>query len=133
LYQEAEIVLFDDTLSAVDGTVAKNIIKNCINGYLKNKTRVLITHQIHHLETADKIVVLKNGRIEAQGTYRELYDSHLVALSSMNADESQQIEEIATADENIADENIEKEAKAISDEFKAKELVSLSLHLIFYF
>nr|QNH67884.1 ATP-binding cassette transporter subfamily C member 4 X1 [Brachionus rotundiformis] len=88
LYSEADIFLFDDTLSAVDGTVAKNIMKNCINGYLKEKTRILITHQVHHLETADKIYVINDGKIEAEGKYNDLLKSHLAALSSMEDAES---------------------------------------------
>jgi hypothetical protein len=47
-------------------------ISSCINGYLKSKTRILITHQIHNLETADNILILKDGLVVAQGTYNEL-------------------------------------------------------------
>ena len=44
LYSEADIYLLDDPLSAVDPEVANRIFKICINGYLKNKIRVLVTH-----------------------------------------------------------------------------------------
>ena len=45
VYQNKDIYLLDDPLSAVDPKVASNIFFNCINGLLKDKTRVLVTHQ----------------------------------------------------------------------------------------
>ena len=45
VYQDKDIYLLDDPLSAVDPKVASKIFSNCINGLLKDKTRVLVTHQ----------------------------------------------------------------------------------------
>ena len=59
LYSDADIFLFDDSLSAVDGPVAKFLLTNCINGYLKSKIRVLVTHHAQHLEYADKVGIIK--------------------------------------------------------------------------
>ncbi|KAG0282295.1 hypothetical protein BGZ96_000628 [Linnemannia gamsii] len=42
------------------------------NGLLKDKTRVLVTHGIHHLEQVDQIVVVKDKRISENGRYEEL-------------------------------------------------------------
>ncbi|CAF0837577.1 unnamed protein product [Brachionus calyciflorus] len=120
LYSEADIFLFDDTLSAVDGTVAKNIIKNCINGYLKDKTRILITHQVHHLETADKIYVLRDGIVQAEGTYNELLRSHLAALSSMEDAES--AGDFDSMEEKPKEIEIKpKDDKLMSEDLKAKQ------------
>lgn len=44
VYSRAEIYLLDDPLSAVDSKVAKNIFNNCIQGLLKDKTVILVTH-----------------------------------------------------------------------------------------
>ena len=44
VYSDADIYLLDDPLSAVDPEVAKLIFDLCINGYLKDKVRILVTH-----------------------------------------------------------------------------------------
>ena len=48
---------------------------SCINKYMKNKIRVLVTHQIHYLTEANKIILLDDGKIKAQGSYDEIVNS----------------------------------------------------------
>lgn len=60
VYREADIYLLDDPLSAVDVHVGKHLFEKCINGYLGHKTRILVTHQVYHLKSANRIVVLRN-------------------------------------------------------------------------
>ncbi len=43
-------------------------------GLLKNKTRLLVTHGVKYLPVVDRIVVMKDGRITEEGTYRQLLD-----------------------------------------------------------
>ncbi len=77
LYSQSDIYLFDDPLSAVDATVAKNLFDNCINGYLKNKIRILVTHQVQHVMKADQILILENGKVKAKGSYQEIIESNI--------------------------------------------------------
>ncbi|XP_074483904.1 ATP-binding cassette sub-family C member 4-like [Sebastes fasciatus] len=77
VYQDADIYLLDDPLSAVDTEVGRHLFEKCICGLLKNKTRILVTHQLQYLKSADQIVVLKEGHIVAQGTYNMLQRSGL--------------------------------------------------------
>ncbi|XP_067215777.1 probable multidrug resistance-associated protein lethal(2)03659 isoform X1 [Linepithema humile] len=72
IYKDADIYLLDDPLSAVDSLVSKRLIDECICGYLKDKTRILVTHQLQYLQLADQIVVMNNGAIEQKGTFNEL-------------------------------------------------------------
>lgn len=60
VYRDVDIYLLDDPLSAVDIHVSKHLFDECINGYLVNKTRILVTHQVHHLKDADHILILNN-------------------------------------------------------------------------
>ncbi|KAK7882506.1 hypothetical protein WMY93_028680 [Mugilogobius chulae] len=72
VYQDADIYLLDDPLSAVDAEVGRHIFEECICGLLKKKPRILVTHQLQYLKSADQIVVLKEGHVVAQGTFSEL-------------------------------------------------------------
>ncbi|XP_050579550.1 probable multidrug resistance-associated protein lethal(2)03659 isoform X2 [Bombus affinis] len=72
VYAENEIYLLDDPLSAVDAHVGKHMFEECIVKYLKGKTRILATHQLQFLRNVDRIIVLKDGEIEADGSYDEL-------------------------------------------------------------
>lgn len=47
IYSDHDIYLFDDPISAVDIHVGKFLMHECIKGYLKNKTRILVTHAIN--------------------------------------------------------------------------------------
>lgn len=69
-YSGANIVLMDDSLSAVDAYVGKSILENCLlSGPLADKTRVLVTHALHVLDKVDYIYVMDNGKIAEQGTF----------------------------------------------------------------
>ena len=59
LYIDADIYLLDDPLSAVDTHVGRHLFDRAINGFLHNKIRILVTHQLQYLQEVDQIVVLK--------------------------------------------------------------------------
>ena len=63
LYVDADIYLMDDPFSAVDNHVGQHLFDKAINGYLKDKIRVLVTHQLQHLKKADHIIILKKVRL----------------------------------------------------------------------
>ncbi|KAG0011178.1 Canalicular multispecific organic anion transporter 2, partial [Podila clonocystis] len=73
-YQDADVYLLDDPLSAVDAHVDQHLWNNLVgpNGLLSSKTRILVTHGIHHLEHVDQILVFKDGSISEAGHYDEL-------------------------------------------------------------
>ncbi|WAQ96712.1 MRP3-like protein [Mya arenaria] len=74
VYQDRDLYLLDDPLSAVDSHVGKHIFDNIIgpNGLLKHKTRVLVTHGVGFLPYVDTIVVLVDGMVSEMGSYRQL-------------------------------------------------------------
>ena len=68
----------DHPISALDANVRKRIFKEVFKGMLRDKTRVLVTHAIDFLHLADRLCVIKDGQIQAFGTYQELQnDPHL--------------------------------------------------------
>ncbi|XP_073096660.1 ATP-binding cassette sub-family C member 2 [Manis javanica] len=73
-YQNSDIYILDDPLSAVDAHVGKHIFNKILgpNGLLKGKTRLLVTHSIHFLPQVDEIVLLGDGTILEKGSYSAL-------------------------------------------------------------
>lgn len=59
-FLQADIYLLDDPLSAVDTHVGKHLVSECIMGLLVDATRILVTHQLHHLKQADKVFILRH-------------------------------------------------------------------------
>nr|KAJ3421673.1 hypothetical protein HK105_002724 [Polyrhizophydium stewartii] len=72
VYFNADIVLLDDPLSAVDAHVGRALFDNCIQGALAGKTRILVTHQLHFLPRVGYVIVMRDGEIAEQGTFSEL-------------------------------------------------------------
>ncbi|ERL92721.1 hypothetical protein D910_10031 [Dendroctonus ponderosae] len=77
VYKKADIYLLDDPLSAVDTHVGKALFDQCITRFLRDKTVVLVTHQLQYLKDVDHIVLLDDGFLKAEGTYKELRSSGL--------------------------------------------------------
>lgn len=79
VYRKADIYLLDDPLSAVDAHVGRHLFDECIGkkGRLgkQRATRILVTHQVHFLKESDWIVVLKDGKVEMQGSPQDLSNS----------------------------------------------------------
>ncbi|MDO4712195.1 MAG: ABC transporter ATP-binding protein [Peptostreptococcaceae bacterium] len=71
LIKDPEILLMDDSLSAVDSRTEARIIKN-IREDRKGKTTWIATHRLSAVSHADEIIVLEDGMIRERGTHEEL-------------------------------------------------------------
>ncbi|CAH0491864.1 unnamed protein product [Peronospora farinosa] len=114
VYQDADIYLLDDILSAVDSHVGHDIFKECIKNCLKNKVVILVTHGLAFLSECDKIIVLENGLVAEEGTYKHLMAKDgglLIELVTKYKEQDQQepntteeVENIVVLDELEEDE-----------------------------
>ncbi|ADV47696.1 Xenobiotic-transporting ATPase [Cellulophaga algicola DSM 14237] len=91
LLKDPQIYLFDDCLSAVDTETEEVILKNLKNAS-KSKTTLLVSHRVSSAKNADKIIILKEGKILQEGThtslietdgyYKDLYHTQLIDKES---------------------------------------------------
>jgi len=68
---DPEIIILDDSVSAVDSETEEKIGR-AMENILKNRTTLIITHRLHTIRSSDKILVLKRGKIVAEGNHEEL-------------------------------------------------------------
>ena len=83
LVRNPRILILDEATSALD-TVSESKVQEALTHLMKDRTTFIIAHRLSTIQNADKIVVLKEGRvmqigchedlIKEDGLYRELYD-----------------------------------------------------------
>ncbi|XP_074651922.1 multidrug resistance-associated protein 1-like isoform X2 [Tubulanus polymorphus] len=130
VYDDADLYLLDDPLSAVDSHVGKHIFDEVIGktGLLAKKTRILVTHGLHWLPKVDLIICLKNGEIREMGTYSDLVSQngecaqllrqYLIQEDPDSEDEEEEIaalkddifKKVESADETMTEVTTEDEA-----------------------
>jgi ATP-binding cassette subfamily C (CFTR/MRP) protein 1 len=114
IYFNADIILMDDPLSAVDAHVGRHIMDNAICGLLKNKCRILATHQLHVLNRCDRIIWVEEGRVQAVDTFD--------ALMSGNEDFQQLMKSTKKEEEHEEEEEADEiDADASPDKKEAKK------------
>jgi len=70
-----QILILDDTFSAVDTNTEEEILNN-LNDYMKNRTNIIISHRISTVKNANRIYVLEKGKIVEEGKHAELIDKN---------------------------------------------------------
>ncbi|KAI6710055.1 ABC transporter [Diplocarpon mali] len=108
IYFDADLILMDDPLSAVDAHVGRHIFDNAILGLLKDKARVLATHQLWVLNRCDRIIWMDDGRIQAVDTFDNLMRDHAGFQLLM---ESTAVEERHAEEKNVNEDEAESAKK----------------------
>jgi subfamily B ATP-binding cassette protein MsbA len=73
LLKDAPILILDEATSALDNESEKKI-QNALERLMKGRTTLVIAHRLSTVERADKIVVLREGRIVEVGTHQQLLE-----------------------------------------------------------
>lgn len=78
--------LLDDVLSGLDARVAAHVLQRCVLGALRHTARVLVAHAPAHLARAHRVLLLRDGRLHAQGLSLHLleYQHYYVDLCVIN-------------------------------------------------
>ena len=118
-YSDADMILFDDPLSALDPEVAKQLFMDCIVDFLRGKTRVLVTNQIQFLSSCDTVVALRKGEMIEKGKYDDLMAdersevNRLLAKSSIGKSKKEVKKEGPNADAVPRRSTVIKERKSL--------------------
>lgn len=75
LLRNTKIILFDESTSSLDN-FSQNEIKKSIDALSHNSTVVIVAHRLSTIKNADIIYFIDNGKIEAQGTFDELFKNN---------------------------------------------------------
>lgn len=114
IYFDADVVIMDDPLSAVDAHVGRHIFDNAILGLLKDKCRILATHQLWVLSRCDRVIWMDGGKIQAVDTFANLMASHAgfqTLMETTAVEESHDGEEAAVTEEKTAEVKKDKKKK----------------------
>ena len=74
LLKKPKILILDDSTSAVD-TKTDAKIREAFANYIPDTTKIIIAQRVASVESADMIIVMNNGSIEAKGTHKELMET----------------------------------------------------------
>lgn len=132
-YSDADTIILDDPLSALDPEVGKLLFDECILDLMEGKTRLFVTNQIQFLRFCDTVVALKRGEVVEHGTFTDLVANEkgevkrLLAESSSGQRASQRKSKIS-GNESESDVG-KKSAPKVADK-KAKTLTTKEEQMI---
>uniref|UniRef100_A0A915PLM9 Uncharacterized protein n=1 Tax=Setaria digitata TaxID=48799 RepID=A0A915PLM9_9BILA len=114
VYQNRDIYLLDDPLSAVDSHVGRHIFERVIgcNGLMRNKTRIIVTNDLTYLDKVDIVIYMEDGKLAACGPYKKLLEQSesfsrfidACQIENEQAEEGKRESE-TTSSETFSDEN----------------------------
>ena len=75
LYHEAEVIIFDEATSSLDG-ITERMIMEAIDNFIGKKTIVMIAHRLKTVQNCDQIFFIDKGQVVDQGTFKELIETN---------------------------------------------------------
>lgn len=75
VYKNPDFVFFDEATNSLDAQNEHSIIQN-LDGFLRNRTSLIIAHRLSTVVNADNILVMSGGRIVESGTHAQLLAQH---------------------------------------------------------
>ncbi|KAJ3277152.1 hypothetical protein HDV01_000204 [Terramyces sp. JEL0728] len=131
IYYDADIVLMDDPLSAVDQHVGRHIFEECFMKHLQSKTLIVAINQLQYLSQLDHIIFVENGEIHAQGSYSYMMEnvpkfSNLVSTHVSDETEIEDEPEPIMNDKSFNPTIVEPKVVVEETPKSAKEMIELN-------
>ncbi|KAH9476699.1 ABC transporter 7 [Psilocybe cubensis] len=125
VYARTKYVLLDDPLSAVDSHTSRFLYEKLLRGpLLANRTVVLVTHHVELvLPGAHYLIRMLDGRIDTQGTVKELREQGVLEEIKLDASVDAHKEEAIEADAAAIEETLEDPSKTADATKKPRKLV----------
>lgn len=83
VYRDADIYLFDDSLTALDNHVQSYIFRECLTKFLKDRICILVSQNPDHIKKADKVLVLKDGEMILSGDTKNIDNDMLQSITGI--------------------------------------------------
>lgn len=83
-FENANIVILDEATSALDNITEKEVMTNLMTNS-KEKTLIIIAHRLETIKNVDQIIVLSNGKIKEQGSYKTLLNKKSYFYNLVNS------------------------------------------------
>nr|XP_012137463.1 PREDICTED: multidrug resistance-associated protein 7 isoform X2 [Megachile rotundata] len=129
VYADKDIYLLDDIFATLDSKVATYVFEHVILGLLKNKTRLLCTHQTQYLIHADLVVEMARGRIVNQGKPTDILpDLEDYLLSSESIESDLDIMSVSDLPKDIYQSDRDERDPLLEEEFREKGTVRLGVY-----
>jgi len=71
LLKDPPILILDEATSSLD-TASEREVQKALDAFMANRTTIVIAHRLSTIRHADKILVIRDGRVAEQGTHEEL-------------------------------------------------------------
>lgn len=124
VYRNSNIYLFDDSLTALDGHVQDYIFNRCISNFLKDKICILVTQNPRHIEEADQVIILTDGKPVYSGHSQHVDKNILNSFATEVSDENDAKEQaehtgdekkfsLVQTEQQHAKKNVYKETKRV--------------------
>ena len=135
VYNDSDIYIFDDPLSALDAYVGMNLFNQVFNDYLKAKTIIVSTHALQYVSYFDKVFYLHQGNIKFEGGPEEIEkEQFYIDFKSVEENKVNEEKELNKEKEKVKTEDSSKnliELKHATDNKKDGEKITFGLFMTF--
>lgn len=136
IYKNADIYLFDDPISSVDTFISMKIFHQAIVEFLKDKTRIFVTHDTRNLSYSSRIIIMDKFKVEFNGNYEHFCQKNgseeIVEENEKNKSKLSGNKEITEIKGEYFTNKDETFGKLLRDEDQVKGKVSLRLYDLFF-